>query len=406
MERNIELEKALSLLLNRLAPLGCEAVSLPAAAGRILAEDIYADRDFPVQSIAGVDGYAVRSADLSGAKAGRPIPLSLCAVDCIAPGEAISVKAGEALPAGCDAVLPFSGVQPESGRILALRALWPYDNFIRQGADCQAGARLLPAGKLITATAIALLTQCTYTHISVFRRPKAALIPNKADAAWCALLQARLQEVGADLTDDVTDADLLFTTAGDQLSAAEPVFFGIKAEPCEEFAFSTWQGKSLFTLSSAVADADTVFLLLLRPVLALLTGNNTLHLCSSAAMLECAFPRSSPKRRFLPATLQAGTLLLPGGQRPLSPVLLARCNCLVEIPAGSGPLDAGTTLTVWVCSAKEGPAFKRGPLFIAYSRNAFDRANESPLPQCHVPPARRSRDGQGRSPEGSPHRRK
>lgn len=348
MERNIELEHACSLLFNRLAPLGCEAVSLHAAAGRILAEDVYADQDFPCQNTAGTDGYAVRSSDLNGAKAGRPISLTLRAGDCIASGEAMAVNAGEALPAGCDAVLPCFGAQLEGERLLALRALWPYDNFIRQGANCQTGNRLLPAGKLITAPVIALLTQCTYDCISVCRRPKVALIDHNADAVWLMLLRTRLEEAGADLTDQANDADLLLTTAGDKSFVSDSIFDGVNAEPCEECALSIRQGKVLFTLPVAVTDADAAFLILIRPALAILTGNSTLQLQSSAATLECAFPRSSPRRRFLPATLQAGAILLPGGQRPLSPVLLARCNCLVEIPAGSGPLEAGAKLTVWM----------------------------------------------------------
>lgn len=347
MERNIELEQARSLLFNRLAPLGCEAVSLPAALGRILAEDVYASQDFPGQNNAGTDGYAVRSSDLSGAKAGRPTPLTLCAGDCIAPGEATAVKAGEALPTGCDAVLPCSGARLEGNNLLALRALWPYDNFIRQGADCRVSECLLPAGRRMDAPAIALLSRCACDCVSVLRRPKVALIDHKADIVWLTLLRARLEESGADFTDHVNDADLLLTTAGDNSLASESIFSGINAEPCEECAFSIWQGKTLFTLPVAASDADAAFLLLIRPVLAITTGDCALHPQSSVATLECAFPRSSPKRRFLPAALQAGVILLPSGQRPLSPVLLARCNCLVEIPAGSGPLDAGSMLTVW-----------------------------------------------------------
>lgn len=347
MERNIELERACFLLSNRLAPLGCEAVSLPMAAGRVLAEDIYANRDFPAQNTAAIDGYAVRSADLNGAKAGRPIPLTLCTGDRIAPHEATAVNTGEPLPEGCDAVLPLSGARLEGERLLAQRALWPYDNFIRRGADCHTGELLLPAGKLINPPAIALLTHCAYNHVSVSRRPRVALIPGNADPAWYALLQARLQEAGADIIDDVNDADLLLTAAGEDLSEAEPIFDAIKAEPFELFAFSIRQGKILFTLPIAIADADAAFLLLVRPALASLTGNDTLHPSSSVAVLEGAFSRSSPTRRFLPAALQKGSIHLPGGQRPLSPALLVRCNCLAEIPAGSGPLEAGTSLAIW-----------------------------------------------------------
>lgn len=175
MEHNITLERAVSLLSESLAPLGREAVSVSRALGRVLAENLRAERDFPPTSCAEVAGYAVRSADLSGAKASRPICLTLRAGVSISSGEAVAVGAGQPLPTGCDSVLPLVDARAENGEIAALRALWPYDHFIRRGEHCPAGTVLLPAGTLLSPVALALLTEAGYGEVSVLRHPKAAL---------------------------------------------------------------------------------------------------------------------------------------------------------------------------------------------------------------------------------------
>ena len=50
----------------RLAPVGTEPVPLEAALGRVLAEDVVAEVDVPGFDRSGVDGFAVRAADLDG----------------------------------------------------------------------------------------------------------------------------------------------------------------------------------------------------------------------------------------------------------------------------------------------------------------------------------------------------
>ncbi|MGB8013975.1 MAG: hypothetical protein WCF68_20340, partial [Terriglobales bacterium] len=89
-----------------------ETVDLLAGLGRVLAEGIVADRDFPPFDRATRDGYAVRSADLAElparlavvgeVKAGDwPEPLA-CSVGC---GQAMEIMTGAPLPAGADAVV-------------------------------------------------------------------------------------------------------------------------------------------------------------------------------------------------------------------------------------------------------------------------------------------------------------
>lgn len=348
MERNIELERACTLLPDSLAPLGCEAISASLALGRVLADSLRAEHDFPPRDAAAYTGYAVRSDDLNGAKSSRPVVLKLCAEDTVGAGEARAVAGGEVLPMGCDAVLPLVGARAEEGRLAALRALWPHEGVVRRGEDCRTGEVLLPAGKCVDAATAALLAQAELSEISVLRLPQVALLSQGAAPGWESLLRTKLGENHVALCASVEEADFLLAPFGASFPDALPVFDGIKADPLEQVGLFLWQGKPLFMLPIAVADVLAAFSLLVCPALVFLTGNSTLQLRRTIGALESAFPRSSPVRRFLHASFRDGSVTLPGGLQPLSPIRLARCNCLIEIPAGSAPLEAGAQVVVWI----------------------------------------------------------
>jgi len=57
-------EEAFELLIQRVERLSTEKVLLWNALGRVLAEDVYADRDNPAFDSSAMDGYAIRSEDL------------------------------------------------------------------------------------------------------------------------------------------------------------------------------------------------------------------------------------------------------------------------------------------------------------------------------------------------------
>src|SRR5947209_4117183 len=87
-----------------------EEVPLLQALGRVLAEPVLADRDFPPFPRATRDGYAVRAADLERdgpallrvvgqVKAGDSYDLP------VASGEAVEIMTGAAVPQGADAVV-------------------------------------------------------------------------------------------------------------------------------------------------------------------------------------------------------------------------------------------------------------------------------------------------------------
>src|SRR5215467_2241038 len=105
-------QQAREMVISRLSALMCEprteSIPVLAAQGRILAEDILADRDYPPFDRSIRDGYAVRAADthpgstlhcIGELKAGDT-PLTT-----VQPGTCIQIMTGAALPTGADAVI-------------------------------------------------------------------------------------------------------------------------------------------------------------------------------------------------------------------------------------------------------------------------------------------------------------
>src|SRR5512138_2491524 len=92
----------------RVRPTDPEPVELLLAPGRVLAEAVAADRDFPPFARAARDGYAVRAADvgtlpallkmIGEIRAGGP-PNDLT----VAPGQAAEIMTGAPMPPGADA---------------------------------------------------------------------------------------------------------------------------------------------------------------------------------------------------------------------------------------------------------------------------------------------------------------
>ncbi len=95
-----------ALIDARVAALGVERVPFHLALGRVLAEDVRADRDVPGFDKSAMDGYAVRAADLPGR---LRVVGELMAADrhdgVLGAGEAIRIMTGARIPAGADCVV-------------------------------------------------------------------------------------------------------------------------------------------------------------------------------------------------------------------------------------------------------------------------------------------------------------
>src|SRR4029450_11389982 len=111
-QRNLlSIEEAQELVLRHVEPLPSETIRVDAAVGRVLSESATSAIDLPPFDSSAMDGFAIRSEDTPGT---LPAPLRIAAGSpadrALAPGEAMGIATGGAVPEGADAVIPLEYV--------------------------------------------------------------------------------------------------------------------------------------------------------------------------------------------------------------------------------------------------------------------------------------------------------
>lgn len=165
-----------------------DLVALEDAGGRVLARDMYADREQPPFNRAAMDGIAISGKGLEAGTArlrciavlpagGDPRPLQHA-------GDAhtcIEIMTGAAVPDGFDAVLRYEDIErvEEGGETWFTIAPSGHrlgENIHPCGADYSAGTRLLTAGTRIFSPHVAVLASCGITKVDVYPVPRIAIL--------------------------------------------------------------------------------------------------------------------------------------------------------------------------------------------------------------------------------------
>ncbi len=180
----IPAEQATDLILNLVQPpTAVEFVELRSAPGRILAQPVTSNLDFPHWDNSAMDGYAVRFADVAGAA----LPVSLTIVEeipagyqpqrTIALGQAARILTGSVMPVGADTVVMQEMTERQGDRVLIQQAPTELGMFVRRrGAFYQTGQPLLPAGLVLSAPEIAVLAAAQCLQVPVYRRVRVAIL--------------------------------------------------------------------------------------------------------------------------------------------------------------------------------------------------------------------------------------
>lgn len=156
-------------------------ISLEEADGRILAENIYADRDYPPFNRAAMDGYAILQNDWEkGIRkyritetifTGQPARQPLCSGSCY------KIMTGAATPEMANVIVRREDAEESEAQvILHSGSLKNYQNIARKGEDSSAGKLLLTAPVRCSPQVIALLATVGKVTLQVYKLPKVALI--------------------------------------------------------------------------------------------------------------------------------------------------------------------------------------------------------------------------------------
>jgi len=152
-------------------------VSIEEALGKISAEDVYADVDYPPFDRSTVDGYAVRSIDVAGANDIEPKILRIVGeVDVgelpqieIREGETVEISTGAVIPRGADAVVMSEYTKKVGDKVFIYRHAYPGENISQAGTDFSAGDLVIRRGALITYREIASLAAVGRARIKILK---------------------------------------------------------------------------------------------------------------------------------------------------------------------------------------------------------------------------------------------
>lgn len=177
----ISVEKALQIVLNHTLDFGIEEIPFLDSVGRVLQEDIVADRDFPPFNRVAMDGiainhrffeYGVRDFKIEGIQAaGAPQEKLDNAANCY------EVMTGAVLPENTDTVIRYEDVQINS--LIAtvnLDALELGKNIHQQGKDRRAGEVLIPKNTVITAAEIGVIATVGKPTVKVSKTPGVMIV--------------------------------------------------------------------------------------------------------------------------------------------------------------------------------------------------------------------------------------
>jgi molybdopterin molybdotransferase len=232
--------EALATLLSAASPIaGTESIPTLEALNRVLAADVTSPLDVPPMNTSSMDGYAIRTADLTTQGNSR-LPVSQRipaghAPEPLKPGTAARIFTGATVPPGADAIVMQEQTEAAGAEVTILHSPQAGEWITAQGADIRSGSVILPAGTRLTPQALGLAASVGCAELVVRRRVKVAVFftgdeltmpgePLKPGAIYNSnrfTLRGLLEKLGCEVTDYGIVVDKLDATRATLREAAE-----------------------------------------------------------------------------------------------------------------------------------------------------------------------------------------
>lgn len=168
-------------VIEAMKQLGTESVPLQQTLGRVLAEDVQANRDQPPYDVSAMDGFAIRSADVANAPAVLDVIEDIKAGDMptkvVGAGQCARIMTGAPVPQGADAVIRVEDTQAVSdGRVQIDVSVKTRNDIRDRGENMRTGEVVLLAGTTITPGVVGMLAMVKAEQVSVYRQPRVAIL--------------------------------------------------------------------------------------------------------------------------------------------------------------------------------------------------------------------------------------
>jgi molybdopterin molybdotransferase len=384
-------------VLDSIGVLGAEQVRLEQSLGRVLAEDIHANRDQPPYDVSAMDGFALRSADVATEQATLQIIEDIKAGDMpartVLAGQCARIMTGAPVPAGADAVIRVEDTQAVADGNVQINCSVKQGNDIRlRGEAMHNGEVVLPRGTELTPGGIGMLAMVKRSSVQVVCQPRAAILStgdeleglsdpfdaNKIPDANSYALMAQVQALGIQpvllgIARDEPDElrrylqeglkyDVLLVSGGTSVGVHDYVrptlealgvqmkFWRVAMKPGHPMAFGVADGSFVFGLPGNPVSSMVCFEQFVLPALRRMMGHACIYRRTIAARLTHDVKHKQGRTEFVRVMLAredgAYTAASTGDQGSGVLTSMARADGLMIVPAASKGLVAGSIVTV------------------------------------------------------------
>ena len=384
-------------VVRRIAPLpGEEHVPLESSHRRVLSKDIVADIDIPGFTRSVVDGYAVHSADTTGA--GEAIPVILVFAGKIvmgaskkqsplSSGSCTYVPTGGEIPDGADAVAMIEYCELLGDEVLVKRPLAVGENIIFKGEDFVAGETVLQNGRRLLPGDVGVLAATGHCAVPVTKIPKVGIISTgnelvpvnevptgsrvrDVNTYLCTallgqygampvhygivgddtrgfeiILDKALGECDAVLISGGSSKDEHDLTAGMIQSRGKVFIHGISLAPGKPTIIGQAEGKPVIGLPGHPASTFIVLLVIVRHLILAMTGDTTSKHVTVKGVLSENIPSAKGREEYVRVRITSRGIIPLFGKSGLLNTLI-RSDGVVRIPSGSEGIETGTEVEV------------------------------------------------------------
>lgn len=351
----ISLEEAQHILLENIKSQPVEEVSIWEADNRVLAEVIHAPIDSPPFDKSPLDGYAVRSCDLSDvSKEGKIFEIidrvyaGEVSKKIIGENEVIRIMTGAPIPQGADCIVKQELTEKVgNNKVNIFVSHKKNENIIFRGEDFKKGSKVIDKDILLKSSTLMAIASLGIDTIKVYKRPVVGILTTgdeiqnpgeelregKIFNSNKIFLCMRLKELGAipKLYDSVEDSkeeltkviataekecDLIVSTGGVSVGEKDLVqdavrslgyeilFWKVDMKPGSPMFAGCKNGKLYIGLTGTPVAAATTFELTVRRLVARMMNSKELDIKKVAGIIQDDFSKSSNKRRFLRAKIE------------------------------------------------------------------------------------------------------
>jgi molybdopterin molybdotransferase len=391
----LPVEEARERILSKIRPLAPIELPIQEAFGCVLAAEVLAETDMPEFSSSAMDGFAVRSNDVSRAGPDRPVELRVVGRAMIGRhpdstvgwNEAVRIATGAPIPAGADCVVPIEHCTVEGDAVRVLQPSEAGRHIRPAGEDVRAGDVLVPTGRRLSGPELGLLAAAGRPRVLAHPRPRVIVLSTGDELvepgqpvrfgqvrdANSFTIAGGLKEAGAvpylagivrDDVDQLKDtilghlvqADAFISSGGVSVGERDVVkraffqrgevdFFRAAMQPGMPQAFGMIEGKPYFGLPGNPVSVFVSFEVFIRPALMKMMGRPNLFRPEVAARLQADVSGPVDKTVFVRVRVKRGSdgwrASPTGGRGSNLLATVARANGLAIIPPGTEALAAG-----------------------------------------------------------------